>query len=171
MRQRGPFLAFSRWADVETFLIASGHRSLWQGWMARPPLDTVWWLATTALPVPLDARDAGAFFPALACLVAWRQRLGPLAFKIGTAADPELRYHNDVFGYVLDLCWQFMVVLLAGDAQACRWGERVLIAALRGIAGCHNASLGGEGVSSQRTHECFVYAVVRVASERHRPEA
>ena len=100
-----------------------------------------------------------------------RQRLGPLAFKIGMAADPELRYHNDVFGYVLDRVWQFMVVLLAGDAQACRWGERVLIAALRGIAGCHNASLGGEGVSSQRTHECFVYAVVRVASERHRPEA
>lgn len=160
---------FTDWAGVDVFLARRGR-----GW--PPPLGTL------AAPPPLDVvtrrglqhfdlRDASCMpglLQVLRALSGWRRVLGPIAFKIGIAADPEHRYRNKDFGYVLEHFWQFMHVLLAGNAQRCRLAEMDAIAALRGVPGCHNASPGGEGVASGREHLCYVYIVVRAASQADR---
>jgi hypothetical protein len=97
------------------------------------------------------------------CLVAWMVKLGPLAFKIGIAADPTERWTNSAFGYLHDRQWHVMEVCWRGPANICRALEIDLIAATRGISGCYNDSPGGEGVRPDRAHMCFVYLVCAAA--------
>ena len=48
----------------------------------------------------------------LARLVAWARKLGPaIVFKVGIAANPEHRYSNSEFGYVLERIWMFMDIV------------------------------------------------------------
>ena len=80
---------------------------------------------------------------------AWSQVLRDVfAFKIGVAYDPVHRWWNEEFGYNKDQTWMFMDVIHAGSAAQCCWLERALIFRLGSIRGCHNASGGGEGIST-----------------------
>ena len=96
-------------------------------------------------------------------LVAWMIKLGPLAFKIGIAADPIDRWTHSEYGYLRDRQWHVMEVCWQGPANMCRALEIDLIAASRGISGCYNDSPGGEGVRPDRTHMCFTYLVCAAA--------
>ena len=95
--------------------------------------------------------------------LAWRIRLGPMAFKIGIAGDPKNRYHNEEYGYEHERIWHFMEVMARDTAQVCRWLERKLICTLKVFPGCQNILPGGEGVRADRTHTSFVYMVVAAA--------
>jgi hypothetical protein len=96
-------------------------------------------------------------------MAAWFELLGPTAFKIGIAANPEERYFNTEHGYFKEGIWQFMCVCWTGGAQECRQAEISLITASRNLAGCYNLKPGGEGVSPERTHSCSVYLVLAAA--------
>jgi hypothetical protein len=125
---------------------------------AEPPKGNavVWYLPPAA---PMFSN----FEHCVRCLVAWMMKLGPLAFKIGIAADPVERWTNSAFGYLHDRQWHVMEVCWQGPANICRALEIDLIAATRGISGCYNDSPGGEGVRPDRTHMCFVYLVCAAA--------
>ena len=97
-------------------------------------------------------------------LLAWRQLVGPIAFKIGIAADPVDRFRNAEFGYALEGLWHFMDVLLEGPADLCRDLEIRLIAAFGCVPGCYIDKPGGEGVNPTRKHVCSVYVVMANAS-------
>jgi hypothetical protein len=116
----------------------------------------VWYL-------PPSAPMFSNFEHCVRCLVTWMVKLGPLAFKIGIAADPIERWTNSAFGYLHDRQWHVMEVCWRGPANICRALEIDLIAATRGISGCYNDSPGGEGVRPDRTHTCFVYLVCAAA--------
>lgn len=105
------------------------------------------------------------FAYAVARLAAWARALGPMAFKIGIAADARDRFFNQEYGYRREGLWHFMDQILEGRADECRQLEIALIAACGQIAGCYNDKPGGEGVNPARTHMCVVYAVVSAAAE------
>ena len=95
--------------------------------------------------------------------LSWRICLGPMAFKIGIAGDPNHRYHNDEFGYKHEGIWHFMEIMARETVQECRWLERKLIRTLKVFPGCQNILPGGEGVRADRTHTSFVYMVAAAA--------
>ena len=67
-----------------------------------------------------------------------------MVFKVGIAADPDDRYHNPEFGYVMEGIWQFMEVLLLDAASECRQVEMDLIETLKSTPGCYNDKPGRE---------------------------
>ena len=110
----------------------------------------------------------GPFFDhAVSRLMMWKRLFGVIVFNIGIAAELTKRYHEPHFGYAKEGIWRFMDVVVHGPAIFCRHLEIELISAFKAIPGCYNEKPGGEGVSKDRTHPCFVYLVVADAGHGH----
>ena len=151
---------FESWGEVDDYLSRSPlqQRALYQTWTV-PEQDDILTAACLSITCPPPGH-VGPWVPLghVVCrLRMWGGLLGPLAFKIGIAADPQERFWNASHGYVREGTCHFMDVLLDGPANLCRAMEIALIHALRGVAGCQNQSPGGEGVHPCRSHRCFVY--------------
>ena len=90
----------------------------------------------------------------------WGKSLGVLAFKIGIAYDPRVRWEQ----YADEEMWLFMDVMHEGMPEECRCLEKDLIGKLRHIPGCYNVAPGGEGIRAGTTEgKCFCYAVYATA--------
>jgi hypothetical protein len=110
----------------------------------------------------------GPFFDhAVSRLMMWKRLFGVIVFKVGIAAEPTKRYHEPDFGYAKEGIWRFMDVVVSAPANFCRHLEIELISAFRAVPGCYNEKPGGEGVSKDRVHLCFVYLVVADAGHGH----
>ena len=70
-----------------------------------------------------------------------------------------------VAGYSCDRCWHFMDLLAEAPAHVCRELEKMIIAATQAIPGCRNDKPGGEGVSADSVHRCYVYIVCAGAGQ------
>ena len=110
--------------------------------------------------LPPEDPEHSPYIYAVRRLAAWQTSVGPIAFKIGIAADPEHRFWNTEFGYHKEKMWHFMEVTWKGPANEIRDLEIQLIAGLSCLSGCYNQSPGGEGVSAKSTHTCYQYFVV-----------
>ena len=92
-------------------------------------------------------------------------------FKIGVTARPAHRWANSQFGYALEGYLSMQLLHCEPSSRACGFLEAALIAMLRGVSGCQNEALGGEGFSLDDDTESMCYLYVALQPLPRRPPA